>query len=293
MINKILEYRPSKEGLWDGSYKVPWNEKEFSQRMLKMHLSQDHDMASRREEVIEKQVQWIQNTVLKDKQAKILDIGCAPGLYINKLARVGHSCTGIDFSPASIEDAQKTCEGSSFVLGDIREIDYGKDFDLAMLLFGEINVFSPEECRKILEKAYNSLKPDGTLILEVHCFDTVRKMGEAPKSWFRSGGTKVGSKHWFDSVMDDGLFSGNPHIALVENNWLDDEKVALSNFWILEDHKDIAHYVSTIQAYTDDEYKQLLKVAGFTNIEDHKNFGKPMTEENNSYQVLTATKAAN
>ena len=57
MINKILEHRPSKEGLWNGSYKIPWNERGFSERMLKMHLSQTHDMASRREELIEKQVQ--------------------------------------------------------------------------------------------------------------------------------------------------------------------------------------------------------------------------------------------
>lgn len=288
VIDQIVEYRPSKDGLWNGAYKIPWNDKAFSRRMLKMHLSQDHDMASRRDEVIEKQVHWIQHILLKDKPAKILDIGCGPGLYVNKFEKLGHTCLGIDFSPASIEYAQKTCQNTSFVLGDVREVDYGTGFDLVMFLFGEINVFSPEECRKLLSKAYNALNPGGILLLEVHCFDAVRKMGEAPKSWFRSGVEQT--NHWFDSVMEDGLFSEKPHIALVENNWLEDKKIALTNFWILEDLKDVAHYVSTTQAYTDDEYLQIMQNSGFANIINNQNFGEPLTDENNTFQLLTGVK---
>ena len=33
---------------WDEGEKIPWNEPGFSARMLKEHLSQDHDWASRR-----------------------------------------------------------------------------------------------------------------------------------------------------------------------------------------------------------------------------------------------------
>jgi SAM-dependent methyltransferase len=288
MIDKILKYQPKKKNLWNGSYKIPWDDGAFSQRMLKMHLSQEHDMASRRDVIIEKQVQWIDSTLLKNKQSKILDIGCGPGLYVNKLTTLGYLCKGIDFSPASIEHARETCDKASFVLGDIREVDCGEGFDLVMFLFGELNVFSPEECRRILEKVRCSLKPGGILLLEVHCFDTVRKMGEAPKSWFRSGGIKTESNHWFDNVMDDGLFSDNPHIALIENNWLENEKIALSNFWVLEDRKDVAHYISTTQAYTDDEYTQLLEDVGFVNIENKQNCGVPIMD----YQVLTATQVA-
>ena len=39
--------------------KIPWDEPAFSQRMLANHLSQDHDWASRRQEIIEQQVEWI------------------------------------------------------------------------------------------------------------------------------------------------------------------------------------------------------------------------------------------
>lgn len=39
--------------------KIPWDEPAFSQRMLANHLSQYHDWASRRQKVIEQQVEWI------------------------------------------------------------------------------------------------------------------------------------------------------------------------------------------------------------------------------------------
>lgn len=39
--------------------KIPWDEPAFSQRMLANHLSQEHDWASRRQNVIDQQVEWI------------------------------------------------------------------------------------------------------------------------------------------------------------------------------------------------------------------------------------------
>ena len=38
---------------WIEGEKIPWNDPEFSKRMLKEHLSQNHDAASRRFEIIE------------------------------------------------------------------------------------------------------------------------------------------------------------------------------------------------------------------------------------------------
>ena len=62
---------------------------------------------------------------------------------------------------------------------DIRKIDYGRDFDLAMMLFGEINAFSPEECKLIIEKIYDCLKPGGVVLIEAHIFDAVKRAGQA------------------------------------------------------------------------------------------------------------------
>ena len=44
---------------WSEGDNIPWNEPGFSQRMLREHLSQEHNKASRRFEKIDKQVDWI------------------------------------------------------------------------------------------------------------------------------------------------------------------------------------------------------------------------------------------
>ena len=91
---------------WSEGEKIPWNDPDFSSRMLAEHLTQDHDAASRRFEVVDKHVSWIHNQVLKGKPTRILDLGCGPGLYTHRLAKLGHQCVGIDFSPASINYAK-------------------------------------------------------------------------------------------------------------------------------------------------------------------------------------------
>ena len=48
---------------WEEGDNIPWNDPAFSERMLEEHLTQDHDAASRRLEVIEEHVHWIHDCV--------------------------------------------------------------------------------------------------------------------------------------------------------------------------------------------------------------------------------------
>ena len=109
------------DNVWHGAYKIPWDDADFSRRMLAEHLSQDHDMASRRAEWIDRQVAWIHDALLDGQPASVLDLGRGPGFYSHRLTRRGHRCHGIDFGPASIEYAQQHNPDESrceFVLGD-------------------------------------------------------------------------------------------------------------------------------------------------------------------------------
>ena len=142
---------------WAEGDNIPWNEPGFSQRMLKEHLSQRHDAASRRFEKIEKQVDWIHHKLLLGRSTKILDLCCGPGLYANRLAKLGHNCVGIDYSPASITYAKNTANKESldctYLHQDIRTAEYGMGFGLVMLIYGEFNVFKPNDTREILQRA--------------------------------------------------------------------------------------------------------------------------------------------
>jgi SAM-dependent methyltransferase len=225
--------------------KIPWNDPDFSRRMLSEHLSQEHDAASRRFELIDRHVDWIQREVLGSRPASILDLGCGPGLYMDRLVKLGHTCTGIDFSPASIDYARRNHAGT-YRLDSIVSADYGSGFDLVMLIFGELNAFSPEDARSIIDKAYQALKPGGKLLLEVFYNETRIGYGQNPPTWF---------------AAESGLFSDQPHLCLQEFSFEDGRQV--SRYYVLEENgEEIQTYTAMHQTYGDDEYRQMLKAFG-------------------------------
>ena len=258
-LNTIIEQVVDEKTLWDGAYKIPWDDPDFSRRMLVEHLSQEHDLASRKSEMIRTQVWWIHEHICNNTPAKLLDIGCGPGLYIEQYAALDYDCCGIDFSPASIEYAKNQLGSKAkLIQSDIRSVDFGNGYDLAIMVFGEINVFSPDECRKILKKTFEALAPGGKLLLEAHTFDAVERIGKTPNSWYKSGPGLL------------GLFSDDSYICLTENHWLDKQQTALQQFHVLDAADNtVTSYRSTTKAWTNDQYKQLLKEAGFANIAIH------------------------
>jgi len=241
--------------IWSGEYKIPWHDPGFSSRMLAEHLSQEHDLASRRTEWIDRQVGWIHAALLGGQPARILDLGCGPGLYLHRLARRGHHCHGIDFGPASIEYARQHNPDASlceFMLADVRRADFGPACDLIMLLYGELNVFSPPEASAILRKARASLVPRGRLIVEVQTPQAVEKSGRAEPT---------------EQEHDSGLFSDGPHRCHTRNQWLPDHRVAVQTFTVNEASTGQTRvYRSTTQAWSDAELTRLLTDAGLRDV---------------------------
>jgi SAM-dependent methyltransferase len=242
--------RPDAESLWSGTYKIPWDDPEFSQRMLAEHLTQEHDLASRRTEIIEKQVGWIQEHACGDRPCRILDIACGPGLYSARLAALGHGCRGIDFSPASIAFAQEQkTAGCEFVLGDLRTADFGTGYDVAMMIYGEFNVFPGDEIHGILRKAREALVPGGCLLVETQSFEGVRTSGLAADVAYEAS---------------SGLFSASPHAVTIENHWYEDQATTQQRFAVTDVATGtVSRYRSTTKAWTEAEILALLDEAGF------------------------------
>ncbi|MEN6449667.1 MAG: class I SAM-dependent methyltransferase [Thermoguttaceae bacterium] len=241
------------DGIWDGAYKIPWDDPDFSRRMLREHLSQDHDMASRRTEWIDKQVAWIHEDLLGGKPSSILDLGCGPGFYSHRLAAQGHRCHGIDFGPASIGYAQQHNPGHSqctFILGDIRHAPFGGPYDLAMILFGEFNVFAPAEALAILQKVRASLRPEGRLILETQTYEAVEQAGQIATS---------------EQRCESGLFSDQPYHCRTESRWSPNEEATVQTFFVTETaNSQTQIYRSTTRAWSDNDLMALLMEARFS-----------------------------
>lgn len=238
---------------WVDGEKIPWNEPEFSKRMLKEHLSQDHDAASRRFEIVHQQVDYCERLLGGKTDSRVLDLACGAGLHSHELARRGHSTLGIDFSPASIGWAKSTALTESlnceFVHSDIRNAEFGDGFDLAILLFGEINVFSLNDLTLIVQKAHKALAPDGVLLLEPHVPGVIQAN-------FASGST------W--TARQSGLFSKRPHILLEEGFWHDDVEMAVMRWYVVDSESgDVTTYAQTVVEYTPTKLVNLLESEGF------------------------------
>ena len=252
-----LVHRPVPPAPWDEGDNIPWNDPDFSERMLKEHLSQTHDAASRRIEKIEEQVEWIHHQVLLGRSTKILDLACGPGLYSSRLARRGHTCFGIDYSPASIAYAVNCADKEkldcTYLHQDIRQAEYGAGFGLAMLIYGELNVFRPADATSILNKAQRALDSDGVLLLEPHTFAIVREIGEQPPTWYSA---------------ESGLFSDRPHLCLKESFWDPASDTATIRYFIVDASTgEVTRHAQSFQAYTEAKYRSLLTDCGFDDVE--------------------------
>lgn len=233
----------------DEGAKIPWDDAEFSSRMLENHLSQEHDWASRRKNIIRKQTDWLANQL--QKPSTILDLGCGPGFYTYNLAELGHQCTGVDFSPAAIKYARQQDAGDflnlEYVLSDIRSYKTEQKFDCIIMTFGEFNVFTRQDASAILKNCSEMLRENGLLVLEAHCFEAVQAIGKAQPTWQRHA---------------SGLFSDKPHLCLQENSWNASAANALSRYFIVDAASaKVQHYAHFMQAYTHEEYEKMLLTA--------------------------------
>jgi SAM-dependent methyltransferase len=265
---------------WSEGDNIPWDQPAFSERMLLEHLSQAHDAASRRFERIDQQVAWIHRAILAEGPARVLDLACGPGLYSHRLARLGHSCTGIDFSPASIRYARATAADAgldcAFQLGDLRQVDFGSGHRLALLIYGEFNVFHPSQVAALLAKARQALQPDGWLLLEPHTFEAVEKLGTAPVSWY---------------TAPQGLFSAEPHLVLQENFWDDAARAATTRYFVIEAASaTVTRWASSYQAYTEAEYRAILAQNGFGALQFYPSLSGDIAGAQEGFFVILAQK---
>ncbi len=243
---------------WQDGDNLPWDDPAFSERVLVEHLSQDHDRASRRQAVIDAQLRFIASRV-RPRAGRVLDLACGPGLYLHGLAERGHHGRGLDFAPAALRHAREVASDKGldceFEQADLRTAAFGEGYDVVLLLFGQLNVFTRSVARDLLKRAATALAPGGTLILEPQLADSVQDAGEGFPTW---------------ETLDAGLFSPRPHLLLHEPFWDASSRTATERWHVVDlDTGTVERHAMSTCAWDTDELVGILREAGLEQIEVH------------------------
>lgn len=231
-----------------------WVDEYISTQLLATHLSQDVELASRKETTITSSIEWILNKVAGNR-LNILDLGCGPGLYAEKLAERGHLVTGMDFSSNSIQYAKESANMKkldiSYLQQDYLEFEEENKYDLILLIFTDFGVLTPDQRSTLLGKIYRALKPGGAFV-----FDVLNENSEIQES---------GSKDW--ELVEKGFWRNHPYLALTESLYYEKQKVTLSQHIIIDDDCGTEVYRFWIHTFSHSDLSEIISSADFSTAE--------------------------
>jgi len=190
--------------------------------MLAEHLDDRHDLASRQRASIDAHVRWLGEVGPADGR-RVLDLGCGPGLYLERFASAGWSCVGVDVAPAAIEYARdraaETGADCEYLLGDFRDTEVDGTFDLVLCLFGELSTVPFEDLQVVIERVGRWVAPAGRAVIELSTRHGVRSKGERPLLWYAAMG---------------GLFAEGEHVVLQESAWIEPQQASVERWWVID-----------------------------------------------------------
>jgi SAM-dependent methyltransferase len=235
---------------------LPWGDPAFSERMLVEHLNQDHELASRKLDTIDRQVERLVAWTGVGDGDSVLDVTCGPGLFARAFARRGIAVTGVDIAPAAIRHARETTAGlgCTFIEADVRNVVLpDRAFDAAVYLYGQCEVARPDDLTAILGRIRAALRPGAPLAVEARVASAIaRTTGLA----------------WHTST--NGLFGPGVRLILTERGWDDVVRATVERHHILDTETGELDVIgATARALEPAELESILARAGFPAVEFH------------------------
>ncbi|WP_028611872.1 class I SAM-dependent methyltransferase [Paenibacillus harenae] len=141
----------------------PWYEQSFGNDYMLVYKHRNCMQAGNE---VRQMVDWLQ----LPKGAEVLDIGCGTGRHSLALSSLGYSATGIDLSPALLDEARGNDESGAvnWIEGDMRELPFeAGSFDATVNLFTSFGYFSIEdENVKVLRDIRRVLRTGGSFLID-------------------------------------------------------------------------------------------------------------------------------
>lgn len=153
-----------------------WYEKWFSNKYyLEIYKHRDEKEAR---DIIN----LFQRSVHLPSEAKVLDVCCGAGRHSIELARRGYSVTGFDLSEYLISQAKESLSvadekglKAEFLIRDMKDFTFNKQFDAAINIFTSFGYFeTDEENFKVFKNVEKSLMSGGYFVFDFINADNLR-----------------------------------------------------------------------------------------------------------------------
>jgi SAM-dependent methyltransferase len=215
------------ESFWSEMYPFMFPEERF-------HLA---------EEQIEKVL-----TLVGYKQGTVLDLCCGPGRHSLALAKRGIQVTAVDLSEFLLrkakEEAAKLNLEIEFVLDDMRHFVRSDSYSLVLNMFTSFGYFDDkEDDLKALRNAYQSLMPEGAILIDIFGKEPLARRYQATIS------TECG----------DG-------VTLIQRHEICEDWTLCRNEWILVKNETARTFNFQTRLYSGQEIKDILLRAGFEEV---------------------------
>ncbi len=229
-----------------------WTEAHTASQMLSYHLNDQVEASSRNQQFIERSVAWMASHFQVNENTAIADFGCGPGLYANRLAKRGASVTGIDFSENSLQYAKQVAVdgglSTDYVLANYLEFDTDTRFDLIIMIMCDFCALSPAQRRTLLNKFRSLLKPNGSVLLDVHSLSYFNQKEESAI---------------YELNQLYGFWSAQDYYGFVNTFKYEEEKVLLDKYTIIEESRKRVVY-NWLQCFSQESLRKEFEENGLT-----------------------------
>lgn len=204
-----------------------WTDPHLSGMMLRAHLDDDVEGASRTSAFVDTSVAWLVERFTVGPGTVVLDLGCGPGHYTTRLARTGAEVTGIDLSQRSLDHARRVAADEdldvTYVQGDYLAFRPERRFDLVTMIMLDVAVLGPADRHRLFDGVAGALAPDGAFVFDVPSLNALAAVEEG---------------HTLTRSPEGGFWSPDPYLLVTTTFRYDEERVSLDRYDVVEPEGD-------------------------------------------------------
>jgi len=253
-----------------------WTRPHLARQMLSFHLNQETDLASRRFEIIDQAVDWI-DSQLHLSGKRICDLGCGPGLYAQRFSNRGADVTGVDFSAHSLDyaelKARENNQSIRYLHADYLSDELPAGFDLVTLIYTDLCALSPEQRTLLLDRMREMLNPDGQIVIDAVGLGLLTAKEECSR---------------IEDRLMDGFWAKGDYVGIQRTIVYLEERLSLDRYLIIEPDETWQIF-NWMQHFTPESLKSELRHAGFEVVEMVGNLtGKPLQNGGDDIGVIAS-----